>query len=253
MLSDEQAMEIFRTLADANRFQLFRLLLRGDYTNSELMEATQLSQNLLSHHLTVLANVGLIEAQRSVGDARRHYYSANLDVVKAFGQWWDATTFHEIERIPAVKDTPEVLFLCLRNSTRSLMTEAVARHIARDALRPWSAGVLEGGKIEPSMLRVLQEFNIPADSLQPRTLHQLGKRDFDYVVTVCDIVHEGGLPSDLRAREVLHWSLRDPAASPDPDRQVDETRQLYYDITERLSAFVQRVVLDKNPQSNEPS
>lgn len=251
MLSDDQAMEIIKTLADANRFQLFRRLLRSDHTNSELMEFTQLSQNLLSHHLNVLSSAGLIEAQRSIGDARRHYYSANLDVVNAFGRWWDAATFRAEAPIPVVEHVPDVLFLCMRNSTRSLMAQALARHMAPGTLRAWSAGVLEGGRIEPSMLRVLGEFQVSAEGLEPTIFSQLGKRDFDYVITVCDIVHECSIPTELHAGEMLHWSLHDPAASPDPDRQYEDTRQLYYEIAERLRAFVQRLVLGDRSGSGE--
>lgn len=244
MLTEERSIEIFKTLADTNRLQLFQLLLRSDYTNSELMDRTQLSQNLLSHHLNVLSAAGLIQARRSIGDARRHYYSANLEMVCAFGQWWKTHTFCKSPDIPRLDNPPNVLFLCLRNSIRSLMSEAIARHMAPHTMRVWSAGMKTGAVIDPVMEQVLNENSVPCDMLVPQLYETLEKRRYNYVITVCDIVHESNIPPELQNAEYIHWSLNDPGmGAPDPVRMLDETRQLYNEIVLRLMAFVQRVVI----------
>ena len=92
MLSDDQVINVFKALADPNRLQVFELLLRSDRTNSELMEETGLRQNLLSHHLHILTEAGLIQMYQSVGDARRHYYSVDLPMIDTFGKWWKLYT-----------------------------------------------------------------------------------------------------------------------------------------------------------------
>lgn len=51
------------------------------------MNQLGLSQNLLSHHLSVLVEVGLITVRQSIGDARRRYYTPNLEVPHLLSVW----------------------------------------------------------------------------------------------------------------------------------------------------------------------
>ena len=130
MLSESQVIDIFKALADPNRLTLFRLLLASDLTNSELMDKTGLRQNLLSHHLNILVESGLVRVQRSIGDARRHYFSVNLEQAGQFAAWWERHGSCALDRrpvLPALSHSRRVLFLCRRNSARSLMAEALAR------------------------------------------------------------------------------------------------------------------------------
>ena len=75
-----------------------------------------------------------------------------------------------------------------------------------------------------------------------QTYHALPERDFEFVITVCDRVHETEIPPELARAEVIHWSLRDPLQeSPDPHQQLTLTRDLYQTILLRLAFFVQRL------------
>ncbi len=87
-MTNDHLIEIFKALADPNRLMLLELLLISDRTNSELMNATGLSQNLLSHHLNVLTEARLIYPQQSIGDARRRYFCPNLETVQECSGWW---------------------------------------------------------------------------------------------------------------------------------------------------------------------
>src|SRR5215813_11906670 len=64
-------------LADPLRFRLMQLLRLGDYRVGELVASLQAPQSLLSYHLGMLHDAGLIESRRSDADGRSLYYGLN--------------------------------------------------------------------------------------------------------------------------------------------------------------------------------
>ncbi len=247
MLSDEQVIDILKALADPNRLRLFELLLASDRTNSELMDETGLRQNLLSHHLTILTDCALVNAHKSIGDARRHYYSANLLTTRDFHHWWELRSPPDHLPFASLKQPKHVLFLCRRNSVRSLIAEALARYLAAGALIPASAG-MEGPEdpIPAMALRVLDEHGVPHDSLSMQLYTDVIDIPFDYVITVCDIVHEGEIPPEFATAHYIHWSLVDPSDVADDEAgRLAATRELFDDIRLRLAYFVRRLIEDE--------
>jgi protein-tyrosine-phosphatase/DNA-binding HxlR family transcriptional regulator len=256
MPSEVEVVEIFKALADPNRLHLFELLLCSDQTNSELMEATGLRQNLLSHHLAMLHVCGLIQEHQSYGgDARRHYYSINLATARYVRNWWEDHSPLDQDSLPVLKRPRRVLFLCLENATRSLMAEVMARYHTSGALIAFSAGVREPVSPLPGALwQVLAEHNLPADSLVQKTYTSLGDLTFDHVIVVCDIVHEGLVPPTFWGATYMHWSLSDPTqeAPDDPARQLEVARRLYNELELRLALFVQCEAREETDSASEP-
>ncbi|MBC7264011.1 MAG: winged helix-turn-helix transcriptional regulator [Chloroflexi bacterium] len=66
---------LFRVLSEPNRLAIFDLLMQGVQCNCEIGKRLGLPMNLVSHHLRVLRDAGLVEAQREPTDARWVYYS----------------------------------------------------------------------------------------------------------------------------------------------------------------------------------
>jgi protein-tyrosine-phosphatase len=64
----------------------------------------------------------------------------------------------------------KVLFVCLGNSCRSPMAEAIARHTAADILEASSAGIIALGFVARPTIRVLEEFGYPAEGLRSKML-----------------------------------------------------------------------------------
>lgn len=83
----EEAAGILKALADPNRLRIFDLLMRGDSCNCELKEKLGLPPNLLSHHLRVLRQAGLVRSRRDAMDARWVYYAVNKEVVAEWHAW----------------------------------------------------------------------------------------------------------------------------------------------------------------------
>ena len=73
----EEVISVFKALSDPNRHRIFAELMKGNSCNCELEESLNLSRNLLSHHLRVLSNVGLIDSRKDAVDGRWIYYSVN--------------------------------------------------------------------------------------------------------------------------------------------------------------------------------
>lgn len=61
----------FRALGDETRLRLLEILTTGERSVAELMDATQLGQSLVSHHLRSLRESGLVSTRR---DGRWVYY-----------------------------------------------------------------------------------------------------------------------------------------------------------------------------------
>jgi DNA-binding transcriptional ArsR family regulator len=56
---------IFQTLADYNRLGIIRFICEKERSVGEIVNATKLSQPLVSHHLRVLKESGILETKRN--------------------------------------------------------------------------------------------------------------------------------------------------------------------------------------------
>jgi ArsR family transcriptional regulator len=66
-----------RILAEPNRLRIIQLLMEGVQCNCALGDKLGMPPNLISHHLHILLDSGLIQVERAPGDARWLYYSIN--------------------------------------------------------------------------------------------------------------------------------------------------------------------------------
>jgi ArsR family transcriptional regulator, arsenate/arsenite/antimonite-responsive transcriptional repressor len=82
-----------KVLAEPKRLLILNLLMDGIQCNCELGSELQMAPNLISHHLGVLRQAGLVDVERDAFDARWMYYSVNraaLDELNAaFGMFFD--------------------------------------------------------------------------------------------------------------------------------------------------------------------
>lgn len=92
-LPDEQnltkAATVLKALADPNRLRIFNLLMQGDSCNGELNERLGLPPNLLSHHLRVLREAGLVRSRHDAIDARWIYYTVDREVAQHWQTWFN--------------------------------------------------------------------------------------------------------------------------------------------------------------------
>ena len=86
-----------KVLAEPNRLLIFHQLMEGVQCNCELGDGLQMAPNLISHHLRVLREAGLVDVERDTVDARWIYYSINRKALNELNQVLGA--FFDPERI----------------------------------------------------------------------------------------------------------------------------------------------------------
>ncbi|WP_330837864.1 ArsR family transcriptional regulator [Actinophytocola sp.] len=196
------------------RWQLLTALAGSDYRVRELVTLVGQPQNLVSYHLRLLRDGGLVTATRSTFDGRDSYYHLDLDrCAEAFSA--AGAALHPALRssaAPASGGRIAVLFVCTGNSARSPIAEALLRHHSRGRVRVASAGTQPKPRLHPDTARVLREaFGIElAGDQRPRHVDRVARR-FDHVITLCDKAREVCPEFDHQPRRA-HWSI------PDPDR-----------------------------------
>lgn len=89
--------ENLKVLAEPKRLQILHMLMEGIQCNCELGAALDMPPNLISHHIRVLRESGLVDAERDPSDARWVYYSINLAALAAVNRAFDA--FFDAARI----------------------------------------------------------------------------------------------------------------------------------------------------------
>ncbi len=94
--SNDQLTELakwLKVICEPNRLLLLEKIIVGVQCNCELGDALQLAPNLISHHLGVLREAGLVDIERDPMDARWVYYSVNLkaldELKQVFGDFFN--------------------------------------------------------------------------------------------------------------------------------------------------------------------
>jgi ArsR family transcriptional regulator len=72
-----------KVLAEPKRLYIFHLLVEGVQCNCELGNVLDAPPNLVSHHLRILREAGLVDVERDALDARWVYYSVNVGALEA--------------------------------------------------------------------------------------------------------------------------------------------------------------------------
>jgi arsenate reductase len=133
-------------------------------------------------------------------------------------------------------DPIRVLFVCTGNSARSILAEAMLRHLGGDRFEVHSAGTEPKG-VNPLTLRVLEEAGIDASFARSTSVTEYLGEHFDYVVTVCDQARQT-CPVFPGVHESLHWGYEDPAAAEGTEEErLAVFRRVFIQIAERVRQF----------------
>ena len=111
------------------------------------------------------------------------------------------------------KGKRKVAFVCVHNSCRSQIAEALGRLLAGDVFESYSAGTAPAARIDPDAVRLMKmHYGVDMEADQrPKTLFALPP--VDVVVTMgCDVGCPA-LPCALRE----DWSLDDPTGRGDEE------------------------------------
>lgn len=70
-----------KVLAEPKRLRILHMLMQGVQCNCVLGDALDMAPNLISHHLRVLREAGLVQVERDPDDARWIYYTLNREAL----------------------------------------------------------------------------------------------------------------------------------------------------------------------------
>jgi protein-tyrosine-phosphatase len=208
------APEFVRMAAHPLRWQLLTELAGSDRRVRELTERVGGPQNLVSYHLRLLRDGGLVTARRSTFDGRDTYYHLDLDRCSTSLTGTGGALHPSLQLqapAPLSPNGVRVLFACTGNSARSPIAEALLRHRA-PGIEVTSAGSHPKPRFHPHTVRVLRQgFGIDVSGRGPRSLDAV-RPGFDRVITLCDRVREvcpefEGTP--------IHWSIPEPTGYPE--------------------------------------
>lgn len=126
----------------------------------------------------------------------------------------------------------KLLFVCVENSNRSQMAEALARLHGQGRVEAHSAGSAPSGKINPKAIRAMAELGYDLSLHRSKSLDEIAGQGFDAVITMGCGDNCPWVPAKLRE----DWALPDP-------RDFDEAayREVREEIARRVRTLLERL------------
>ena len=126
---------------------------------------------------------------------------------------------------------PSVLFVCVANSLRSQMAEAIAKSLRPSGWEIWSAGSNPSGAVHPAAHQLMEEMGLSLAGHRSKGLDAVPRHQWDYVVTMgC-----GDRCPTAASIQRLDWQIHDPAGV-----SIDEARRIRDDLAVRIRALLDR-------------
>jgi arsenate reductase (thioredoxin) len=135
----------------------------------------------------------------------------------------------------------KVLFVCIHNSARSQMAEAFLNKYGKGEFFAESAG-LEPGKMNPNVVKVMQELGIDLSRKTTQGVSDLLKKgnSYDAVITVCDGASAERCPVFPGSGKRIAWLFEDPSSFKGEQEEIlKHTREVRDEIEKSVKTFVQ--------------
>lgn len=75
---------ICKALGDSNRLQIIQMLSNGEKCGCKLLDAFEITQPTLSHHMKILCECGLVNDKKQ---GKWHHYSLNTEIWSEFSDF----------------------------------------------------------------------------------------------------------------------------------------------------------------------
>jgi len=138
-----------------------------------------------------------------------------------------------------VPQRKNVLFVCVGNSCRSQMAEALARHSASDVIEAWSAGIAPLGHVAELTHDVLNERGIRAEGHFSKGLND------DSIPQPPDlIINMSGMPGRALFAQ---WNFEDWLVEDPYGEDVETYRRICDDIEARIAELAARLRSERQP------
>ena len=250
------ASAAFGALAQPTRVNLLRLLAS---TGASGMAAGQLASALgvrpstLSFHLAALEHARLIHSTRQ---GRSLIYAVRIAGLRSLLSFVTETCCGgrpelcgDLGRLlpdfeedgPTMTAAYNVLFLCTRNSARSLMAEAILDKVGKGRFRGYSAGSTPASAPMPQVLEKLRGLGHDVSRLRSKSWKEFSGPDaprVDFVIALCDMTDGQRCPEFGDQAVHAAWPLPDPAKfNGSPVERQALLNELYRSVQRRLEIF----------------
>ena len=133
----------------------------------------------------------------------------------------------------------KVLFICVHNSARSQMAEALLKQHCGDFFEVASAG-MKPGTLNPLAVQVMNEIGIDISQNKTKDLFPFIRErpGYNYVISVCDKSAGQHCPSFPSGVRQIEWSFPDPATFTGTDEEkLARTREVRDALKARIEAW----------------
>jgi len=252
-----EAASTFGALGQESRLGVLRLLLTAmpaGLPAGELADRLTMPASTTSFHLSALEKAGLVESTRQ---GRQVIYSVRLGVMRELlGFLTEACCGgqpelcaelvsllpREPEEVTGVTPAFNVLFLCTRNSARSIMAEAILAKSGRGRFRAYSAGSDPADGPMPEVIEKLRAVGHDVSALHSKSWERFIGTDaprMDFVIALCDTLDGQACPDFGEAPLTAKWGMPDPAKfSGSPIECSTLLNELYASLYRRIMIFI---------------
>lgn len=233
---------------------VFRLLMRrcpDELPAGEIAQALKLKASTASVYLSALTHADMISQRR---DGTRLLYRVNLVAAREMlaDLFFDCCRGRADLCPPPYSELPgttpvvigkkfNVLFVCSRNSARSIFAETILRDIAGDRFTAYSAGTAHRSELNPFAVEMLVSNGHDVTPLRSKNVSEFRRADaprMDFVFTVCDHAANEDCPTWPGQPVSGHWGIADPARVEGSDAEKSLVFQETYEtLCNRVMAF----------------
>ncbi len=121
-----------------------------------------------------------------------------------------------------------VLFVCVHNSGRSQMAEALLNHYAQGKAQAISAGTQPGTQVNPVAVQAMRELGLDISEKRPKLLTDEMIAAADRIITMGCAVDAEACPA-IFFKAVEDWGLEDPY-----DKPIEQVRLIRDEIAGRV-------------------
>ncbi|MGV3742879.1 MAG: arsenate reductase ArsC [Burkholderiaceae bacterium] len=131
-----------------------------------------------------------------------------------------------------------VLFICMGNSARGLIAEALLNVRSKGLFHGHSAGVHPGGLINPFAAELIAQAGYPVERLRCKRWEEFtgpNASRLDYVICLCDQVQGIPQPEWPGNPIVATWDIEDPTST---TGSIDEKRQVFQRVSKQIEEHI---------------
>jgi protein-tyrosine-phosphatase/DNA-binding transcriptional ArsR family regulator len=251
---EASAIEGFGSLAQPTRLAAVRHLLAvhpQSLPAGEIARLCEVPHNTMSTHLGILNRAGLISVEK---DGRSMNYRADVGGFRGLLEFLSRDCCNgQPELCGDAFDLPSeatgksmmpafnVLFLCTKNSARSIIAEALLEKIGRGRFRAYSAGSEPAAEPVPEVIDRLKALGHDVSRLHSKSWDEFRGPHaprMDFIIALCDAPNNQFCPDFGNQFVTGAWPLPDPAQfSGSPTERTTLLNELYAMIRRRIEIF----------------